>query len=314
MMRLRTALCLLFVLYALPGAAMAKASRAIWTWEAESYAMVEDPAVAEEAVAYLKSQHIDTVYLYADAYRGRNLIVEQPQLYQAFIERLHRQRMKVYALLGSAYLNTENYVLPSHRAEAEAMFRRVVEYNAAVPQAARFDGVNLDIEPHILDEWNDDTRERLLVGFLDMSDALMRIKREYKATLLVGPAIPFWLDGIELEWKGRVRPVSEHAIDTYDYVALMDYRDRAEGRDSILSHAADEIAYANRVGRKVVIGLEVSSNEINKVTFDEEGPKVFEREVRKVEKALRGEPSFAGFAIHHYRAYRRWAARDWPDL
>lgn len=313
-MRLRTALCLLFVLCALPAAAMGKASRAIWTWEAESYAMVEDPAVAEEAVAYLKSQDIDTVYLYADAYRGRNLVVEQPRLYQAFIERLHRQHMKVYALLGSAYLNTENYVLPSHRAEAEAMFRRVVAYNAAAPQAARFDGVNLDIEPHILDEWNDGTRERLLAGFLDMSDALMRIKREYGATLMVGPAIPFWLDGIELEWKGRRRPVSEHVIDLYDYVALMDYRDKAEGRDSILSHAADEIAYANRVGRKVVIGLEVSSNEIDKVTFDEEGPKVFEREVGKVEKALRGEPSFAGFAIHHYRAYRRWAARTWPEL
>ena len=63
-----------------------------------------------------------------------------------------------------------------------------------------------------------------------------------------------------------------------------------------------------------MIGLEVSSNDINKVTFHEEGPRVFEREVRKVEQALGAEPSFAGFAIHHYRAYRRWAARDWPDL
>jgi len=151
----------------------------------------------------------------------------------------------------------------------------------------------------------------LLSGFLDMSDALMRIKREHGATLAVGPAIPFWLDGIELEWKGKVRPVSEHAIDVYDYVALMDYRDKAEGSDSILSHAADEIAYADAVGKKVVIGLEVSSNEIDKVTFDEEGPKVFEREVRKVEEALHGKPSFDGFAIHHYRAYRKWAARDW---
>lgn len=314
MTHLRISLGLLLVLCVLPLAASAGASRAIWTWEAESYAMVEDPAVAEEAVAYLKSQHIDTVYLYADAYRGRNLIVDQPQLYRAFIERLHGQRMKVYALLGSAYLNTENYVLPAYRAEAEAMFRRVVEYNAAAPVAARFDGVNLDIEPHILDEWNDQTRERLLVGFLDMSDALMRIKRASGAQLQVGPAIPFWLDGITLEWKGRVRPVSEHAIDIYDYVALMDYRDRAEGRDSILSHAAEEIAYANRVGKQVVIGLEVSSNDIDKVTFHEEGPRVFEREVRKVEQALGAEPSFAGFAIHHYRAYRRWAARDWPDL
>jgi len=302
---LLAALCLLPMTQALA------ASRAIWTWEAESYAMIEDPAVADEAVAYLKSQRIDTVYLYADAYKDRNLIVEQPQLYRAFIERLHGKNMKVYALLGSWYLSTQKYVLPEHRKEAEVMFRRVVDYNASVPEAARFDGANLDIEPHILDEWDDDTRADLLIGFLDMSAAVMRIKQESGATLAVGPAIPFWLDGIEVDWNGRHRPVSEHTINIYDYVALMDYRDKAEGRDSILSHAASEIAYANEVGKKVVIGLEVSSNDIDKVTFHEEGPKVFEQEVRKVERALRNEPSFDGFAIHHYRAYRRWAGQYW---
>ncbi|WP_305805031.1 hypothetical protein [Stenotrophomonas sp. YIM B06876] len=292
-------------------AASAAAGRAIWTWEAESYAMLDDPAVATEAIAYLKAQHIDSVYLYADGYRGRNLIVEQPQRYRTLIERLHRNGMQAYALLGSAYLNTETYILPEHRADAEAMFRRVLDYNAAAPRAARFDGVNLDIEPHILDEWDDHTRERLLGDFLDMSAALMRIKRDYRATLAVGPAIPFWLDGITLEWQGRSRPVSEHVIDLYDYVALMDYRDKAEGADSILSHAASEIAYANRARKKVVIGVEVSPNEIDKVTFDEEGPVVFERELAKVQKALQREPAFAGFAIHHYRAYRRWKGRAW---
>jgi hypothetical protein len=301
--------CLLLALCAMPIGAMAQASRAVWTWEAESYAMVEDPAVAQEAADYLQSQHIDTVYLYADAYRGRNLLVERPEAYRAFIEQLHRRHMKVYALLGSAYLHTENYVLPAYRRQAEAMLRRVLQYNAAAPAAARFDGVNLDIEPHILDEWNEHSRERLLAGFLDMGEALMKLKREYRASLAVGPAIPFWLDGIELERNGVRRPVSEHAIDLFDYVALMDYRHKAAGSDSILSHAASEIVYADRVGKKVVIGLEVSPNELDKVTFDRVGPKVFEQAVGTVEQALRGDPSFAGFAIHHYRTYRNWIER-----
>ncbi|HWX64978.1 MAG TPA: hypothetical protein VNZ27_00995 [Rhodanobacter sp.] len=303
-------LCLMFLLCVLPISAMGQVSRAVWTWEADSYAMVEDPAAAQEAVTYLHSQHIDTVYLYADAYQGHNLIVEQPELYRAFIERLHRQHMKVYALLGSAYLHTENYVLPAYRKQAEDTFRRVVQYNVAAPAAARFDGANLDIEPHILDEWNDNTRERLLADFLDMGDALMKIKRKYHATLAVGPAIPFWLDGIDLEWKGVKRPVSEHVIDLFDYVALMDYRHKTVGSDSILSHAASEIAYADRVDKKVVIGLEVSPNELEKVTFDKVGPKVFEQALSTVEQALHDDPSFAGFAIHHYRTYRNWIERN----
>lgn len=306
----RVRLCLLLLLCMVPIGAMAQVRRAIWTWEADSYAMVEDPAVAREAAIYLQSQHFDTVYLYADAYQGHNLIVEQPKLYRACIERLHRQHFKVYALLGSAYLHTENYVLPAYRKQAEEMFRRVVQYNAAAPAAARFDGVNLDIEPHILNEWNDGTRGRLLMDFLDMGDALMAIKREYHATLAVGPAIPFWLDGIDLEWKGVKRPVSEHVIDLFDYVALMDYRHKAEGSDSILSHAASEIAYADRAGKKVVIGLEVSPDEPEKVTFDKAGPKAFEQALRTVEQTLRDDPSFAGFAIHHYRTYRNWVERN----
>ncbi len=302
--------CVLLACVLLPFAAMAHASRAVWTWEADSYAMVKDPAVAQEAVAYLQSQHIDTVYLYADAYQGHDLLIEQPALYGAFIERAHRQHMKVYALLGSAYLHTENYVLPAYRKQAEDMFRRVVRYNAAAPVAARFDGANLDIEPHILDAWSDSTRERLLAGFLDMGNALMRIKREYHATLAVGPAIPFWLDGIDLEWKGSRRPASEHAIDVFDYVALMDYRNKVDGSDSILSHAASEIAYANRVGKKVVIGLQVSPDDPEKTTFDKAGPDVFEQAVGAVEQALHDDPSFAGFAIHHYRTYRNWIERN----
>lgn len=302
--------CLPLLLWALPMVATARASRAVWIWEADSYAMVKDPAVAREAVAYLQSQHIDTVYLYADAYRGHDLVVEHPELYRAFIERLHRRRMRAYALLGSAYLHTERYVLPAYRRRAEGMFRRVVQYNAAAPPAARFDGVNMDIEPHILDQWNDNSRKRLLADFLDMGDALMKIKRKYHATLAVGPAIPFWLDGIDLKWNGVRRPVSEHVIDLFDYVALMDYRNRIAGRDSILSHAASEIAYADRAGKKVVIGLQVSPDEPEKLTFDKAGPKAFEQALDTVERALRGDPSFDGFAIHHYRTYRNWIARN----
>jgi hypothetical protein len=104
--------------------------------------------------------------------------------------------------------------------------------------------------------------------------------------------------------------VSEHVIDLFDYVALMDYRHKAEGSDSILSHAASEIAYADRVGKKVVIGLEVSPNDLEKVTFDKAGPKVFEQALLTVENALHDDPSFAGFAIHHYRRYRNWIERN----
>ncbi|HEY5798740.1 MAG TPA: hypothetical protein VIT92_00890, partial [Burkholderiaceae bacterium] len=291
------------------GAAHAQqAPRAIWTWEHESYAMLEQRAAADAAIAFLRAHGIQTVYLYADAYKARNLLVSHPEQYRALIRRLRLAGIRTYALLGSAYLNTERYILPNRRADALAMVQRVLTYNAAAPVEERFDGINLDIEPHILDEWDKD-KYALLEHFLDMSADLMELKRKYGQTLQVGPAIPFWWDGIQLEWRGRRRPVSEHAQDIYDYVALMDYRDRAEGQDGIIAHALDELAYGKLIGKPVLLGVETTPNEIQKVSFHHLKEADMERELGIAERALRPQPAFGGFVIHHYRGYRDWLER-----
>ena len=282
-----------------------KAPRAIWTWEEESYAMLEKPQAADSAITFLKSKSVDTVYLYADAFQGRNLIVSHPELYRNLIRRLHKSGMKAHALLGSGYLNTERYILPERRADALAMVHRVLVYNAAAEPEDRFDGINLDIEPHIMDEWDKD-KTALLKNFLDMSNDIMDLKRKYKQTLQIGPAIPFWWDNIVLEWKGSKRPVSEHTQNTYDYVALMDYRDRAEGGDGIISHAEKELAYGKLIGRPVMVGVETTPNEIRKVSFNHLKEADMERELGIAERAFARESAFGGFVIHHYRGYRRW--------
>ncbi len=286
-------------------ASAAPAERAVWTWEKESYAMVESSAAADDAINFLQSKQIRTLYLYADAFEGRNLMETRPRLYRQFISSLHRHGLRAYALLGSAYLHTEEYVLPEHRQDALAMFRRVLVYNASAKPEERFDGVNLDIEPHILDQWAT-RKNQLLLQFLDLGQALMELKKKSGQLLAVGPAIPFWLDGIKLKWNGQNKPVSEHAQDIYDYVALMDYRDHAGGGDGIIAHAMDEMKYAGRSNRKVVVGVEVTPNELQKVSFNHLSGPDMERELALTEKAFLGEPAFAGFAIHHYRGYRVW--------
>ncbi len=293
------------LLLAAAPARAAQADRAVWTWEKDSYAIVEDTAAAEEAITFLRSKKINIVYLYADAFGGRNLIESRPDLYRALLRRLHGSGLRAYALLGSAYLHTEEYVLPPKQKRALAMLGRVLKYNAASAPEERFDGANLDIEPHILDQWATQ-RDKLLLDYLDMGRKLMRLKRRSGAELAVGPAIPFWLNGITLAWNGRKKPVNEHVQDLYDYVALMDYRDHALGRDSMTSLAAEELRYGARRGRKVVIGVDTSAGEPKKVSFNHLTETDLERELGLAEKAFAGEPAFAGFAIHHFRSYRKW--------
>lgn len=286
----------------------AATDRAIWTWEQATFGMVQDRGAGDSAIAFLRSKRIRTIYLYADFYRGENLGGPQAALYRLFVQRLHRGGLRVYALLGSAYLHTEEYVLPEHREDALAMFRQVLAYNAAAKPGERFDGVNLDIEPHVLDQWAEHKRE-LLGQFLDLGQALMELKRTSGQSLEVGPAIPFWYDGIALEWHGHTKPASEHVLDVYDYIALMDYRDHAEGPDGIISNGIEELKYAQRLHKKLIVGVDVAPNEVQKVSFDHLAEQDLERELALAERVFRGYRAFSGFAIHHFDGYQQWLAR-----
>ncbi len=296
---------LLMALLAAPAVAT---ERAIWSWEQASYDLVHDAAAGAAAIEFLQSKRIRTVYLYADVFNGLNILEAEPELYRRFIARLHRHGLRAYALLGSAYLHTEEYVLPGRRDVALATLRRVLDYNAAAVRIERFDGVNVDFEPYILEQWPEQ-KPQLLRQFLDLGQALMDLKRASGQTLVVGPAIPFWFDGIELEWRGVAKPVSEHVLDIYDYAALMDYRDHAEGRDGIISNAMDEMNYAQRLNKKLVIGVEVTPNKIQKVSFDHLTERDLERELSLTVRAFRGRRAFAGFAIHHLQGYQAWLSR-----
>ena len=283
--------------------------RAIWIWEEASYAMLDGDAQARAGISFLREKSISTAYLYADAYAGRNLIAARPERYRTLVRRMHAAGLRVVALLGSGYLHTERYLLPEHLREVRAMLQRVLDYNAAAAPDERFDGISLDIEPHILDAWA--SRKMALLGdFLDMSEALMRQKNAVAPLLPMGPAIPFWYDGIPIEWKGRRQAMNEHVQDLYDYVALMDYRDHAAGGDGLVSHARDELEYGNRIGKPVLIGVETAPNAIRKVSFHHLREADMERELGETARALGRMPAFGGFVIHHYAAYRRWLGLD----
>jgi hypothetical protein len=309
-LRLKIASCLVLAAASIASFACAAATpgRAIWIWEADSYGMLENEATASEAIDFLQGEGFDTAYLYADAWKGRNLIASDPAAYRALIAAMHRRGVKVHALLGSWYLATHAYVLPERRADALAMVDRVLAYNATASADERFDGISLDIEPHVLEAW-DERRDELLADFLDLSAALRDRVQASPRPVPLGAAIPFWLDGIQLDWRGRRDAASAHAIGLYDYVAIMDYRNRADGGDGIVSHAETEMAQAAAAGRQVVIGLEVAPNELAKITFDGLRPADLAREMAATARAFAGNAAFAGFAIHHYGAYRRWVMR-----
>ena len=285
-------------------ATAAEAPRAVWVWEDDTFNLIDHQNQWVETFDFLARWNLTTVYLYADSYKGRNIIRDEPEKYRRLITAAHKRDLKVYALLGSFYLKTQEYILPERRVDAEAMFNNVLRYNAGSKSAERFDGVNVDIEPYLLDDWSDKKTMRA-TQYLDLSAEFMRLKLKTGDTLTVGPAMPFWFDGIDdIAWNGQHKRLSDHVQDIYDYVAIMDYRNFAQGSDGIISHATDELDYADRINKKVIIGAETLQTEPSKVTFYGMGYAAMNEQLMIAETEFSPHPSFAGFSIHHLGSYR----------
>lgn len=288
------------------------ADRATWIWDSPSYAMVEDEAYARDAIAFLKARRIDTVYLYADAFLDRNLLVSQPQQYRALIARMRQNGLRVDALLGASNLTLNELVRPADRQAMLASLRTVLAYQASAAPHERFDGIHLYTEPRLLADLST-RREDVLAQFLDLSHDLVEAKRASGVDVALSAAIPFWFDEVTLDWQGKPRPVSEHLIDLYDSTVVTAYREQAEGPDGIIERARDELNYAALHGKRVVVGVEVAPNRMADATFDDNTEADLEGALLATELANSSHPAFGGFALHHLDAYLMWLVRQWMD-
>ncbi|MCG6197596.1 fibronectin type III domain-containing protein, partial [Anoxybacillus sp. LAT_38] len=88
-----------------------------------------------------------------------------------------------------------------------------------------------------------------------------------------------------IPWRGTATWLSEHVQNISDYVAIMDYRDTADGSAGIIQGALGELAYANAIGKpgSVVIAVETldiaDGGDPETITFREEGRTHMESEL-----------------------------------
>lgn len=322
--------------------AQSSANRAIWMWESQAYDALDDlGTVRGDTLDFIQRRGVDTIYLYADRYDGRNIITDTPQQYHSLLSEVHERGMKAYALLGSAPLESASWTHPDNRGQATTAFQNVLNYNAAAPSdATRFDGINTDIEPWSTGDWWSNNANHLQ-WYMDTQNSLIQLRDsaaargDAGADIPVGPALVFWGDGpagavAPFQWNGQTKPWSEHVQDLHDYVAFMDFRDTANGRDGndgpplddeggdgIIGHGRVEAQYARDIGKPVKIGVMLNRavGEHQKVTFYEEGPQWLERELAIARTAFDAIPgnTFDGFAIQDLLDYQNMVQLHWQQ-
>jgi hypothetical protein len=161
---------------------------ATWIWQPDAWARAPG-ALLDRAEA----EGVRTLFLGLDVASGR---VRDADALRALNEEAHRRGLRVLAVEGDPAM-----VPPRGRHHAVARARAIRAYQERAPQAARLDGVQYDIEPYLLPEF--DPRDE--ADLRAWADTYADLNRALDARLDI--VLPFWIAGTD-EGRRFVRGLS----------------------------------------------------------------------------------------------------------
>lgn len=267
--------------------------RAVWVWDAKKY---------------LSSASIDEFILFCRSNKVGLALVDLPDdLTSAadFVAACRSENIRVHALTGSPEMARAD-----KHSKLTAFIDRVVDYNSRCGRRARIGGIHVDVEPYLLKEFSAETGGAVANEYVEMLRTGARNGGLRTQGLLFGADIPFWFDTRTEEGKYRYqsggRPLFEHAIDATDYVCIMSYRNKVDGRDGIIEISQTEVDYAEKIGKHVFVGVETGTGDgiPAKTTFAQRSRADVIEAFSRIERVFETNACFTGTAIHHYGSWR----------
>lgn len=257
-------------------------AKATWIWD--TTLITKQP---DEVITFAGKQGVKLIFLQI----GGGVTKES---YRSFVSAATAAGIEVHALNGQP-----EWALREHREEAEAFLEWVITYNREVLPEEQFAGVQLDVEPYLLSDWQKDRSavvEQWMEGIRVWTEAA-----EYNQ-LQIGAAVPFWLDQIDHPGRSAQLPLGDWMVDQFDYLAVMAYRDAA---GHIYEISQTTLSEADRQQKKVWVGVELGeSKEGPGVSFAEQPLASLTREMGRLEELGSKHDSFAGVAVHSYEAWQ----------
>lgn len=260
-------------------AAINAPEKATWLWHTKD---IIDKA--DEQLAFLVEQDATVVYLQVN----RSIKAKE---YYTFIQKANDLGIEVHALDGSS-----KWVRTSDQSKAIKFFEWVADYQKKAPHNAKFTGIHLDVEPHVLKEWKT-MYDEVVLNYQNLLVVSNEWAKAMELPLVVD--IPFWFDKRFYDNQYGNGVLSEWIIDHTDGVTIMAYRDKAIGSNGIIELSRTEMDYAATVGKYVSIAVNTKkSSEGEYLTFYEETNKEMIEQLAIVENEFQNTASFDGFSIH----------------
>lgn len=257
--------------------------RALYVWSAAEPIVSDEPA-RNRFFERVESANVSTVYLSWGASRDAT----RSDL-AVFLRAAHDRGLSVHALVSAGRTETV--------AGVEGPVERVLAYNDGRPDAARFDGLHLNVEPQ--------GRESL-GPFLDEYRALLTdadTSWSANGTTLDSQGLP--LSIAVSPWWAEVAPSDTQALldrESVDSISIMAYSDsmlEVDRRTESVTSLDTDVPYR--------VAVETDELDNSDVTFYEEGFPAATRALEAVGRPRADDPRFRGATLHAYDpSLTRW--------
>ncbi|WP_426250295.1 hypothetical protein [Paenibacillus pabuli] len=255
--------------------------RGTYIWQASE---VTDDG-GDHILEFAKEHKINWLYVRLD--------LDQPySSYRSFVNRAQAQGIEVHAMGGHPIWGKKE-----NRPRIQRLIDYVKNYNAESAPNEQFKGIHLDIEPYTLPEW-ENNRDTLLSEWA-ANIAYFQEETKKDSHLETSADLAVWLDTFPL--PGRDMSVSEYMITTLDHVSLMAFRNIADGSNGIASVVSQEMAIADRLGKPLLISVEMKENfEGKHISFYDKGAAEMERQLALLPDLLSEYNAYKGNIVHAY--------------
>ncbi|MBU9713994.1 hypothetical protein [Evansella tamaricis] len=248
-----------------------------WLWDAS---LIESEESTEKVRNFLHENNVETVYLQVD----RNISYES---YRKFIKTIKELGISVHALDGTPTWGP---------IEHQTFIRWLTGYQQSTEMDGAFDGIHLDIEPYLRDDWEGERNDVIAV----YQESILQMLEEAKhLNLSFGADIPFWFDEIEYRNGFGEGKLAHWLIDKVDNITIMAYRTESEGENGIIDIVSQEMEWANEMGKNIIIAVETVPLPEEYITFYGSAKEELEVQLGIVKERYEKDSAFSGFAIHH---------------
>ena len=214
---------------------------------------------------------------------------------KSYIKRMEENNISVYALLGEAEW--------AYESDADTLIgeiQRVVEYNTN-NKSNRICGVMTDVEPYLLDEWDEkgDSRNELMANYLECIKSAYKYAKENKLEFFV--CVPTFYDVVcEDVLKSLI-------TDACDGVAVMNYN-----RTDEYGQIEEEVKLAKENNKKIICIYELQKagkHELEDInTYAGEGLEMLWRSAKRLKEQF--DYSRLSFAYHYYEPLKEMLTEE----